>query len=81
MGVADVPVSANRSVDSGPGARRADQVENRRHTAGMQLRRVAPWRATASQISSAAAVPTSTTASRACHCWRAMVHAPMWNSG
>ena len=23
----------------------------------------------------------STTASRACHCWRAIVHAPMWNRG
>ena len=35
---------------------------------------------TAPQIAAGSGA-VNTTRSRACHCWRAIVHAPMWNNG
>ena len=74
-------MSAKRMDDrsGAPGA--AVRWSSRRQTAGTQLRRVARWRSTAAPISSAVAERTNTTASRACHCCSAIVHAPMWNRG
>ena len=80
-GVAEVPVSAKRRVASWAAPVGPAWSMIRCQTAGMALRRVAPWRFTAAQISSAPADSSRTTASRACHCWRAMVQAPMWKSG